>query len=824
MNDSKHSPLLLAKLKPSAQTAPFLEDYQNGGMSVVVIDTRGMLFSKTYTPEMPKKHPKANLYYTLNTINPEFTGTKPRKTDITFLRGWAADIDPDPDLERTPNELLFKKYHISTALKHKDTKMVRRLAGLLQETVHPVMEGKRGLPPSLMVFSGRGVQLIWYADKAYEATPEKIEEWEGLSRSVIAIVGGDAVQNVDRLLRLPGTINTKTGLFARIMWENDISYSPEQILSAFGEPPMGADTSREGVDPAEFKYVDWDSVFSTTELLDLDDVLIERFNKDLKMNTDIAGLYAGNPLPNMRDTSGSSFDMNLIGALKRQGYSYQEAFQLIMTYPHGSGYKYAEKRSRRYYMRCWARGYDTSPQSDFANIPLEEETKKTTPVLTHRAGNEAEDDIRDNFLFVASANKVIHTTSGKYFELRGFDNKFSTTHTGQKGERPFAHKALISSGRQADTVTWAPGKKQIFKAKGLNCFNMYRAHRCAAVEYTKASTASYHRALHHVIPSRVLAYYFLDWCAFLVQFPEVKLNHHPLMFSVMEGVGKDTLIDPVRFAIGQSNSSECTLKELMGDFNAALKYKKLIIINEVEAFKGGKEAINMLKPLLAAPPETLTINVKFEPVFEQPNLFGLIMTSNSPRPIYVASVDRRLVIIHCIEARMTPTMATEIWDWLKYEGGRQLMHYELLHRDVSHFNPNVRPTSEGIMRDHRDMQYDSKSSTEMMVSELIGSRVGMFDHDVILGTDLLDFCAEKRITSLPVLQHAIATAGGIQLRRKSVKHDDGKVRKHNFWVIRDHDKYVIRDENGVMVKRNEMSYGEMYKEATGITEFYGNLL
>ena len=819
MKDTRDVAPLLAKLKPTDQTQLFLENYQQGCMDVVVIDQRGFIVTKPYTSDLAKKHPQAGLYYTLNEVDEDFAGVKPAKTDITRLRGWGADIDPDSDNERDPDELLFKRYHISAALKHKNPKVVRELAYLLQEIVHPIMEGRRGLPPSLLIFSGRGIQLIWHADKDYKSSPERIEKWEGLGRAIIATVGGDAVQNVDRLLRLPGTPNKKTGLLSRIMWENDVAYSPKQIRSAFGEAPVSVEDNRQGVDPTEFKYVDWDLVFGTTDLLDLDDSLIERFTKDLTLNNDLEALYTGHSLPSMRDTSGSSFDLSLVGMLKRKGYDVQDALQIMMTYDAGSGHKHADKRNTRHFMRCWSRTMESSPQEDFKGIPDEE--VDTDAELTHRGGETADKDIRKNYMFIASANRIIHIESGEYFDLRGFDTKFCITHTGKPDELPKATKTLIAAGRQADKVTWMPGQEKIFRKNGLNLVNMYRPNPMPVVTRTPGDVDIFYRVLNHVIPLNVAAEYFMDWCAFTVQFPGIKINHHPLMFSEMEGVGKDTIIDPVRWAIGAANSSESALKDLTGSFNEALKYKKLIIINEVESFKQGKEAINVLKPLLAAPPESIKINAKFEPLFDQPNIFSLIMTSNSKRPIYVAIVDRRLVIIHCVEQRMPEDMGQEIWDWLKEGGGRELMFHELMTRDISNFNPNVRPNDAELLRDHSNMVEDSKSSTEMMVGELVDSHQAIFSRDILLSTDLLEFMAEKHISSLPVLQNAIGVAGGVQLRRKSVKHSDGISRKHTFWVIRNHEKYLQKNARGDDTKLDEMSYGEMYAIASGITDFDG---
>lgn len=818
MHDTKNSAPLLAKLKPADQTLPFLEHYQHGCMDVVVFDPRKTVLRRTYDDNIVKKNPNSNIYYTLNIVRPDFKSAKPTKADIAELHAWGADIDPHPDHEAEPIETVFQHYHLRNALKHKDKNWVRQLAYILQEVVHPVMAGKRGLPASLVVFSGRGVQLLWYADKRYESSPKAIDWWEGIGRSIIAAVGGDSVQNVDRLLRLPGTINTKKEIQARVIWETQATYTPQQILTAFGPAPDKVLDNRGGVDPSEFTYVDWDAVFGTTELLDLDDALIERFQKDMKMSTDLESLYDGQALPDMRDTSGSGFDLNLIGALKRRGYDPQDAFQIAMTYDYGSGHKHADNKSTRHFMRCWARTVETSPQEDFADIPTESAEKIAGEmVFTHKTFQKAEDDIRKNYMYVATADKIIHVQSGAYFDPKGFNTKFGTTHTGKKDEPPLAHKVLVAAGRQVDKITWLPGKPKLLKKKGINYYNMYHRNACAPVTYAEGCTAPFHKVLNWVIPTREAAKYFWDYCAFTVQHPEIKINHHPLLYSIMEGVGKDTILTAIRYAVGEANSSESTLKDLTGSFNEKLKYKKLVIINEVESFKLGKEISNVLKPLLASPPETISINAKYQPEFDQPNLFSVIMTSNSTRPLHVAGVDRRVTPIHCREERMPEEMANEIWDWLK-AGGLKLLHHELMNRDVSHFNPNARPVSEEIMADHLEMQENSKSNSEVILEELINTGEGIFDRDVVLRSKLMDFADEKHMT-ITTVEEALKTFGALKIERASVKHGDSRVRKHTMWVVRNYAKYGKAATPGVLNKHRDVSAHMMYDVATGVTDF-----
>lgn len=67
------------------------------------------------------------------------------------------------------------------------------------------------MPPSVIVWSGRGAQGLWLFNEPIEATPENIERIETLNALLSDVVAGDPIQDVCRLLRLPGSHNTKGG-------------------------------------------------------------------------------------------------------------------------------------------------------------------------------------------------------------------------------------------------------------------------------------------------------------------------------------------------------------------------------------------------------------------------------------------------------------------------------------------------------------------------------------------------------------------------------------------------------------------------------------
>lgn len=67
------------------------------------------------------------------------------------------------------------------------------------------------MPPSLIVWSGRGVHCYWLFNEPQEADEAGIARIEAMNARLSDVIGGDIVQDVTRLMRLPGSHNTKDG-------------------------------------------------------------------------------------------------------------------------------------------------------------------------------------------------------------------------------------------------------------------------------------------------------------------------------------------------------------------------------------------------------------------------------------------------------------------------------------------------------------------------------------------------------------------------------------------------------------------------------------
>lgn len=148
------------------------------------------------------------VYWSVNAVRPH-RDKKPAKEDISHARFVHVDIDPPK------NGGKFDKPAILEALADLPT------------------------PPSFVIDSGGGLNAFWRLD----APCENLTAIEGINRQVQDFYGADACWNIDRIMRVPGTINypNKAKLLrgraeTQACWampDEGVVYGPEELAAAF---------------------------------------------------------------------------------------------------------------------------------------------------------------------------------------------------------------------------------------------------------------------------------------------------------------------------------------------------------------------------------------------------------------------------------------------------------------------------------------------------------------------------------------------------------------------------------------------------------------
>jgi hypothetical protein len=329
-------------------------------------------------------------------------------------------------------------------------------------------------------------------------------------------------------------------------------------------------------------------------------------------------------------------------------------------------------------------------------------------------------------------------------------------------------------------ITYAAGESVIVARDGDLYGNRWRDARPAVGAGDVSPWMDHCKTL--VPDSRELDH-ILNVMAFKLQHPEVKINH-AVLHGGDQGSGKDTMWAPFIWAVCGPHLKNRGLLDndtMSSQFGYALE-SEILILNELKEpdAKERRALANKLKPIIAAPPEMLTVNRKGLHPYQMANRVFVLAFSNDPVPISLDSQDRRWMCIWSHAPRMAADAAAKMWAWYK-AGGFAAVGAWLQARDVSAFNPGAAP----MMTEFKlNLVEHGMSMAESYLVELMRNRLGEFSKGVVASPfhALCDRVAGAAPAGVkvpqPALLHALKEAGWLDLGR--VASGDCPSKKHLF--------------------------------------------
>jgi len=258
----------------------------------------------------------------------------------------------------------------------------------------------------------------------------------------------------------------------------------------------------------------------------------------------------------------------------------------------------------------------------------------------------------------------------------------------------------LAKNAPVEQMTWAPGLPQLVrdrlvsdggwvKRTGVTVLNLYRPPRPPPGDPAKAEPWVEH--IRQIYPDE--ADHIIKWLAHRVQRPQEKINHG-LVLGGVPGIGKDTMLEPVKHAVGAWNFKEASPKQALGRFNGFIKS---VVLRISEAKDMGEfdrfTYYDHMKTLLAAPPDVLRVDEKNLREHDVFNVTGLIMTTNHRTDgVYLPPDDRRHFVAwsEAKQADFTSEYWNERWRWYESGGFGHVAAY-LQTLDISDFDPKAPP-------------------------------------------------------------------------------------------------------------------------------------
>jgi hypothetical protein len=258
----------------------------------------------------------------------------------------------------------------------------------------------------------------------------------------------------------------------------------------------------------------------------------------------------------------------------------------------------------------------------------------------------------------------------------------------------------LDQNRSVEQMTWAPGLDMLIcdrliseggwiDRNKVTCFNLYRP---PTIEHANAAEVDLWLDHVHKVFGHDSAH-VVKWLAHRVQRPQEKINH-ALVLGGAQGIGKDTLLEPVKRAVGPWNFHEVSPQQILGRFNG---FAKSVILRVNEARDLGDvnrfQFYDHMKAYTAAPPDVLRVDEKYLREHSVLNCCGVIITTNHKTDsIYLPSDDRRHFVAwsNLTKEDFVDDYWRTLWGWYERGGDRVVAAY-LAELDISSFDPKAPP-------------------------------------------------------------------------------------------------------------------------------------
>lgn len=568
--------------------------------------------------------------------------------------------------------------------------------------------------------------------------------------------------NAVRNFRIPGSINLKPGrneFAARLVeFHPDREFTLSEICNALGVVPRDADTAA----PVAFKLRDTGT-----------DSVLEWLNgAGLVLSSENAEGWLGVVCPNHVEHTDGQIEARYM-PLNRAFCCYHAHCEHLdsrtfLNWVHENGGPKVEPGLRE---ELLTEHMDRALSKLTPTVAYPDEAQRVIADVERReAGRIERSEWFGRYAYIMADDSYFDIEERRELSRQTFNAVYrhvpcKSIHTGRRIEASVCYDENRQElgGRALSGITFAAGEDVLVSKDGEVYANRWRDARPKVASASDVTPWLEHcRAM---VPDEDELNHCFDAMAFKLQNPHVKINH-AILHGGDEGCGKDTMWAPFIWSVcgpAKRNFGLIDNESLSSQWGYQLESEILVLneLKEPDAY-ARRQLANKLKPVIAAPPETIVINRKGLHPYSMLNRMFVLAFTNDPVPISIPSQDRRWFAIWSSAPRMDPDRAGRLWRWYEQGGGYEAVAAWLHTRDVSQFNPAAAPMWTEFKA---SMVEQGMSIAESYLVEMIRARRGEFARGVIGGPfhNICDRVAGMMPSGVKVPQaallHALKEAG-----------------------------------------------------------------
>lgn len=651
----------------TASAVDFLQRWEPEGpwaLTCISPDRKG-IETRTFHPSDIKEleewldvyNGQRNLYFHVNPPIKDIT-KKAERTDIKEVRWLHVDIDP-----RTGEDL--------------ETERARAL-GLLEKPPDDVPV------PNVIVFSGGGYQGFWKLEEPIpvDGNLEKAEAAKLYNMQLERVFAADNCHNIDRIMRLPGTVNIpderkirkgRVPTLAKVVSHTDTVFA----LSAFKAAP---------------EVVQEDAHSST---IDVPEQGVERLKDIDELDHRVANwckiliVQGKDPDQPNKYPSRSEAIFAVVCELIRANVSDTIIYSVLTDPRFAISARILEKGSN-------ARGYAIRQIQRAKEEAIEPWLRKL---------NEQHAIISDHGGRCVVISEMEDPTLGRTRlstqTFEDFRNRYlrQTVDMDDNKTQPVGHWWLKHRlARQYDAMVFAPGQE----TKG-NLYNLWRGFSCEArpgdcslfLEHIKGNLCRDDEDHYD---------YLMKWMARCVQKPSLQ-GETAIVLRGAQGTGKSFFAKTFGSLWGRHFMAVADAKFMVGSFNAHLR-DTVVLFGDEAFYAGDKKHEGVLKTLVTE--ETLASEAKYRNMETVRNCLHLIMASNSDWVIPAGIGERRFFVLDVSESKMQNTRYFQAIKKQMDNGGREAFLHLLQNMDLKGYNIRNAPKTSAL-QDQKQLSMDPLS-------------------------------------------------------------------------------------------------------------------